>query len=131
MVRLEIISPKAQVVSTEAFEVVLPTESGEIGVLSHHIPLITHLTMGVLSVFNEGQAERYVISGGYAQIKAEKVSILTDDATPVSDLNASDIEAKIKAIEERISEESSVNLKQSYISQLEFFKLQRSLVEQS
>ena len=131
MLTLEIISPAAQIVSTEAFEVVLPTESGEIGVLSHHIPMITHLKMGVLSVFNDGIAVRYVISGGYAQIKADKVSVLTDNAPLISELNLSEIDASIKAIEESLSETSSTELKNSYQSQLEFFQLQRSLVEHS
>ena len=39
MLKLEIISPKEKVFSTEAKQVVLPTESGEIGLLTGHIPL--------------------------------------------------------------------------------------------
>ena len=131
MLRLEIISPKEQIVSTDAFEVVLPTESGEVGILSHHIPLITQMKMGVLSVFNDGTAERYVVSGGFAQVKADKVSVLTDDALLISELDSSEIESKIQALEAQIAEETSTELKKTYVSQLEFFQLQQSLVAHS
>lgn len=131
MLSLEIISPKAQIVSTEAFEVVLPTESGEVGILSHHIPLITHLKMGVLSIFNNGVAECYAISGGYAQVKADKVSVLTDDALRVEELNVSDIEAKIKELEAQSSDTSTEEAQKRESSQLAFLKLQRSLIAHS
>ena len=131
MLRLEIISPKEQIVSTDAFEVVLPTESGEVGILTNHIPLITHMKMGILSVFNDGTAVRYVVSVGFAQVKADKVSVLTDDALLISELDSSEIESKIQALEAQIAEEASTELKKTYVSQLEFFQLQQSLVAHS
>ena len=57
MLKLEIISPKERVFSAEAKQVVLPTESGEIGVLTGHIPLVTQLKLGVMKVINESSQE--------------------------------------------------------------------------
>ena len=68
MLKLEIISPKEKVFSTEAKQVVLPTESGEIGLLTGHIPLVTQLKLGALKVINESSQEAFAIQGGFAQL---------------------------------------------------------------
>ena len=130
MLKLEIISPKEKVFSTEAKEVVLPTESGEIGLLTGHIPLVTQLKLGALKVINESRQEAFAIQGGFAQLVSDKISILTDEAIAASDLEASAIEASINAVEKQLASAESASEKESLTKRLKFYQLQESLLAQ-
>ena len=130
MLKLEIISPKERVFSTEAKQVVLPTESGEIGLLTGHIPLITQLRLGALKVIDESSQEVFAIQGGFAQLVSDKISILTDEAIAASDLEASAIEASISAVEKQLASAESASEKESLTKRLKFFQLQESLLAQ-
>ena len=130
MLKLEIISPKEKVFSTEAKQVVLPTESGEIGLLTGHIPLVTQLKLGTLKVINEFSQEAFAIQGGFAQLVSDKISILTDEAIAASDLEASVIEASINAVEKQLASAESALEKESLTKRLKFYQLQESLLAQ-
>ena len=130
MLKLEIISPKEKVFSTEAKQVVLPTESGEIGLLTGHIPLVTQLKLGALKVIKESSQEAFAIQGGFAQLVSDKISILTDEAIAASDLEASAIEASINAVEKQLASAESASEKESLTKRLKFYQLQESLLAQ-
>ena len=130
MLKLEIISPKEKVFSTEAKQVVLPTESGEIGLLTGHIPMVTQLKLGALKVINDSSQEIFVIKGGFAQLVSDTISILTDEAVAASDLEASEIEQSINAVEKKLADSESASEKQSLSKQLKFYQLQESLLAQ-
>jgi F-type H+-transporting ATPase subunit epsilon len=130
MLKLEIISPKEKVFSTEAKEVILTTESGEIGLLTGHIPLITQLKLGALKVINDSSQEVFAIKGGYAQLVSDKISILTDEAIASSDLEASEIEQAINNVEKQLANSESASEKQSLSKLLKYYQLQESLLAQ-
>lgn len=111
---LEIVTPDGIVWHNNNVDsVVLPTTSGEIEILSGHVPLITILEAGAVGVKFEGKDENIAIDNGYARIMGDVVSVLTEAAINVETLNISDIEkakeAALKAVEQaknnKISEE--------------------------
>ena len=108
----------------------MPTESGEIGVLTGHIPLVTQLKLGALKVINESSQEAFAIQGGFAQLVSDKISILTDEAIAASDLEASAIEASINAVEKHLASAESAPEKESLTKRLKFYQLQESLLAQ-
>ncbi len=130
MLKLEIISPKEKVFSTEAKQVVLPTESGEIGLLKGHIPMVTQLKLGALKVINDSSQEIFAIKGGFAQLVSDTISILTDEAVAAIDLEASEIEQSINAVEKKLADSESASEKQSLSKRLKFYQLQESLLAQ-
>lgn len=130
MLKLEIISPKEKVFSTEAKQVVLPTESGEIGLLTGHIPMVTQLKLGALKVINDSSQEIFAIKGGFAQLVSDTISILTDEAVAASDLEATEIEQSINAVEKKLADSESASEKQSLSKRLKFYQLQESLLAQ-
>ena len=130
MLKLEIISPKEKVFSTEAKQVVLPTESGEIGLLTGHIPMVTQLKLGALKVINDSSQDIFAIKGGFAQLVSDTISILTDEAVAASDLEATEIEQSINAVEKKLADSESASEKQSLSKQLKFYQLQESLLTQ-
>ena len=128
MLKLEIISPKERVFSADAKQVVLPTESGEIGVLPGHVSLVTQLKIGVMKVINESNQEVFAIKGGFAQLVSDRVSILTDEAVSKNDLEASVIEQSINNIKNQLADSESDTERETLSKLLHFYQLQESLL---
>lgn len=114
MLTLEIITPDEKVLSTEADQVVLPTESGEAGILTGHIPMVTKIIAGELKVMKEGQTEYIAVDHGFAKILGNTISVLTEAAVDVQAIDLSEVEsAQAKAQEAlRIAEEEGVDYDQ-------------------
>ncbi|MEX0326933.1 MAG: ATP synthase F1 subunit epsilon [Puniceicoccaceae bacterium] len=96
---LEIVTPERRVLSEEVEHVVLPTEAGgEIDVLPGHIPLMSMIDPGELRYYQGGQPESIAIARGFIQIIGDKVSVLTEAAIEVDDIDVSSLdEAKARA----------------------------------
>jgi len=62
----------------EATSINLPTESGQITVLPHHISLITHLQKGTAHVKNGSETHEFPIISGFAEIKNDQVTLLVE-----------------------------------------------------
>lgn len=92
----EIVSPAGVSTAAEVDQVVIPTTSGEIGVLPHHEPIMTMLEPGELSVINDGKTTYAAVGEGFAQITPGRISILTDMVARESEI---DEDTVAKAIE--------------------------------
>ncbi|MEX0330233.1 MAG: ATP synthase F1 subunit epsilon [Puniceicoccaceae bacterium] len=103
---LEIVTPERRVLSEEVDHVVLPTEAGgEIDVLPGHIPLMSMIDPGELRYYQGGQPESIAIARGFIQIIGDKVSVLTEAAIEVDDIDVSSL-ADAKARAEQALEEA-------------------------
>jgi F-type H+-transporting ATPase subunit epsilon len=78
MIALEIITPDAKVLETEAEQVVLPAEAGETGVLKGHIPLVTKLKAGEIKVINGSKIEYIAVDRGLPASLGDTVEVLTE-----------------------------------------------------
>ncbi|MGZ0657284.1 ATP synthase F1 subunit epsilon [Coraliomargarita sp. W4R53] len=100
MLTLEIITPDAKVLSTEAIQVVLPTESGEAGILTGHIPMVTKIVAGELKVIKDGGTEFIAVDHGFAKVLGNTISVLTEAAVDVKEIDLSEVEsAQARALE--------------------------------
>jgi F-type H+-transporting ATPase subunit epsilon len=79
-IKFEITTPERVVFSDEVDEVVLPTSSGEIGVLPHHIPLVSILVPGEVRIKKGSEIVHMAVSGGFIQVRPDKVVVLADSA---------------------------------------------------
>jgi len=79
---LRVVSPEGNVLKEEAEFVVLPGETGEIGILPNHTPLITAMAIGVIRYTVNGTIHRISTSGGFVEVADNKVTILADTAEP-------------------------------------------------
>lgn len=93
MLTLEIITPDHKVLSTEADQVVLPTALGETGILTGHVPLVTKLVAGELKVIKSGKTEFIAVDHGFAKVLGNTISVLTEAAIDVEDIDLSEVES--------------------------------------
>ncbi|MBK6684171.1 MAG: F0F1 ATP synthase subunit epsilon [Deltaproteobacteria bacterium] len=85
--KLAIVTPEHEALQVECTEVVAPGVRGEIGFLPGHVPLITALAPGVLTVFQGNKKTYYAVSTGYAEIERDSVTILTDSCEEASKID--------------------------------------------
>lgn len=104
---LEIITPDEKVYSAEADQVVLPTESGETGILTGHIPLVTKLIPGELKVIKGSNTEFVAVSSGFAKVLGNTISVLTEAAVDVANIDESALDAAQARAEEALKEAES------------------------
>ena len=95
-IHFEIVSPAGVSTSAEVDQVVLPTTSGEIGVLPNHEPVMTMLEPGEMAVMADGKIHYAAVGEGFAQITPGRISVLTD---LVARENEIDEDAVSKAID--------------------------------
>ncbi|GAB0115378.1 ATP synthase F1 subunit epsilon [Acidisoma sp. C75] len=80
-VSLEIVSPAQLLVSQSVDMVVIPGSEGDIGVLPEHSPMITLLRGGEVLLYDGDRVTaRYFVTGGFAEITEERVTVLADTA---------------------------------------------------
>lgn len=103
MLNFQLITPEKVVFSEEIYEVILPTIHGQIAILPGHIPLITLLRPGVISLRKQKRdadslLEHVATSGGFVEINASRVKVMADTAERADDLDELKVEqAKVQA----------------------------------
>ncbi len=100
-VQLEIVSPSRLVLSRAVEMVVMPAYEGDLAAMENHAPMITLLRGGVITLYEGGSAtDRFFVGGGFAEITADRCTILADDAVPVSELSADVARARLQEAEQ-------------------------------
>jgi F-type H+-transporting ATPase subunit epsilon len=106
---LEIVTPEARVYSDTIDSVVIPTVEGEIGVLPGHIPLLTQMGYGELRVTKGSATQLLAVGGGFAQISADKISILAESAINEEKIDEHAVETAMKRAEEALKGKDSLD----------------------
>ncbi len=95
--RLEIVTPERTAYSGDVLSVILPSFDGEVQILPQHIPLVTAIQPGELTVVLPSGEEEYLAVGeGFVKVTGEQVWVMTDMAIEMSEI---DEEAALKAVE--------------------------------
>jgi F-type H+-transporting ATPase subunit epsilon len=100
--RLEIVSAERVVFSDDVDVVVAPGVEGQIGILPHHAPLMTMLLPGELRVRKGGEEFYLAISGGFLEVRPDRVIVLADAAERVEEIDIARAEAAKHRAEERL-----------------------------
>jgi F-type H+-transporting ATPase subunit epsilon len=77
---LEIVTPEKMAFTGEVEEVTVPGTEGEFGVLRGHEAILTSVDIGELSFTEDGKKSYYAINTGYAEVTADKVTLLIETA---------------------------------------------------
>lgn len=109
--KLEIVTPTGRVYSGDVDLVTLPGQEGEMGVLPLHVPLVTVLGDGEIVARRGAQENRFLVTGGCAEITPERVAVLTvfaTDETALDENKAEDARRRAEArLNEKLSDEES------------------------
>ena len=116
---LEIVTPDAKVFSETVDEVGLPTSEGRMHILPHHVPVIAKLKAGEIKVHRGNDIEMLAVGSGFIEVYGDKVSILTDQAINVEEIDDTEIEEAVKRAKEALEEGKKSNLDAAEIDRLE------------
>ena len=100
-IRVDVVSAEESIFSGDAKFVVLPGESGELGIYPRHTPLITRIRPGAVRIVKADDSEEFVfVAGGLLEVQPDSVTVLSDTAIRGKDLDeAKASEAKAAAEE--------------------------------
>lgn len=121
MMQLDVVTPEKTIYSGEVKEIIVDTTSGQIGILPHHINLVTKLKTGELIIKSQKKTEYLGLSGGFLQMSNNHVTILADYA-----VHSEDIEVE-KALEAQKRAEQILKQKREGISEHDFVTAQAEL----
>lgn len=100
-IHVDVVSAEALIFSGEAKFVALPGESGELGILPRHTPLITRIRPGAVRIEKADGSEEFVfVAGGILEVQPNVVTVLADTAIRGKDLD----EAKAEEAKQRAEE---------------------------
>ena len=103
-IRLDIVTAERMVYSEEVDVVVAPGVEGQLGILPHHAPLMTTLQMGELQVRGGGEEFSLAISGGFLEVRPDRIIVLADTAERSEEIDVARAEEAKRRAEERLSE---------------------------
>ena len=103
---VEIISPDQTILKQETNEVIIPSFEGQMGILNNHIPLITFLRPGIITIKAEGE-KKYYVEEGTVEFSNNNLLILTSTAKDVANLDKSQINDLIQKAEANLNAQST------------------------
>ena len=87
--RLEIVSPERRVYDDEVDMVIVPGRNGQLGILPRHTRLISSLGVGELRIKKGGSEESLLISGGFVEVRPDRVIVMADLAEHSDEIDES------------------------------------------
>lgn len=91
--QFDLVSPERAVASMQATSVQIPGADGDMTVMADHAPTITTLRPGMLRVEAGGTTHEFVVTGGFAEIGVQGVSVLAERAVAKGDMTQGDMDA--------------------------------------
>ena len=102
---LEIVAPDRLLLSQPVDMAVIPAADGEMGVLPGHAPMIVLLQGGTITLHEGGRpTTRLYVSGGFAEVTAERCTVLADEAVPVAEVSRAAATARLAAVEKEYAD---------------------------
>ena len=108
--QVSVITPDQVFLNQEAEEVILPTNTGLMGVLINHAPLITALEIGVMLIRVKKDWRSFALMGGFALVKQNQITVLVNEAESESTIDPE--EAEHSFVTTKLRFEEAVDQKQ-------------------
>ena len=95
-IAFDLVSPERLLLSEEADVVTVPGTEGYMGVMAGHASIVSTLRVGMIDVLKDGIDSRYFIRGGFAEVNAEKIVVLAEEAIPMAEFDLAVLDQRIK-----------------------------------
>jgi len=100
--RLDIVTAERVVFSEDVDAVIAPGIEGQLGILPHHAPLMTTLMPGELLVRKGGEEFSLAITGGFVEVRPDRIIVLADAAERVEEIDVARAEEAKRRAEARL-----------------------------
>ena len=107
----ELVSPERLIMSKDVSMVVVPGSEGLFGVLPRHTSMLTALAPGVVDIYEEEViTERLFVVNGFAEVTADRCTVLAEDVIPIENLNPDELEEKIEEMRVEVRNASDIDV---------------------
>lgn len=115
---VSVVTPDGPVYDSEVEMVSCKAVSGELGILPGHIPLVAPLTIGAVRLKKGDNADMVAVSGGFLEVRPEKVTILAQSAELPSSIDVDRARAAKERAEKRLNDakKDSIDFKRAELS---------------
>ena len=101
---LRVLAPDQSVFDDTADEIILPSTTGLLGVLPGHISMVTAIDFGVLRVFKNGNWDSIALTGGFAEVESNEVTVLVNKAEMGKNIDSVKAEAELEQAKNQLSQ---------------------------
>lgn len=93
---IRVIAPDKTVWDTHAEEVILPSSTGQLGILRGHVPLLTALDVGVMRIRIDREWQPIILLGGFAEVENDNITILVNGAEEATTLDINTVQSNLE-----------------------------------
>jgi len=115
--KFELVSPERMLAEMEAEAVTVPGQAGDLTAMANHAPFMTSMRPGLVVVRADGQETRYAVTGGFAEITGESVTILAEEGVEAEAVDRDWMSARVSAFE-KAHEDAGEERKQATLQSL-------------
>jgi len=101
---LRVLAPDQSVFDDTADEIILPSTTGLLGVLPGHISMVTAIDFGVLRVLKNGNWDSIALTGGFAEVESNEVTVLVNKAEMGKNIDSALAEAELEKAKNQLSQ---------------------------
>ena len=101
---LRVLAPDQSVFDDTADEIILPSTTGLLGVLPGHISMVTAIDFGVLRVFKNGNWDSIALSGGFAEVESDEITVLVNKAEMGKNIDSAKAEAELEQAQNQLNQ---------------------------
>ena len=101
---LRVLAPDKSVFDDTADEIILPSTTGLLGVLPGHISMVTAIDFGVLRVLKNGNWDSIALTGGFAEVESNEVTVLVNKAEMGKNIDSVKAEAELEQAKSILSQ---------------------------
>jgi len=101
---LRVLAPDQNVFDDTADEIILPSTTGLLGVLPGHISMVTAIDFGVLRVLKNGTWDSIALTGGFAEVESNEVTVLVNKAQMGKNIDSAQAEAELEQAKNQLSQ---------------------------
>ena len=123
---VRVITPDKTIWDAEAQEVILPSTTGQLGILSGHAPLLTALDTGVMRVRPGKEWQAIALTGGFAEVEADEVQVLVNAAELGDNIDLETARTEYTQAQQRLDEATRGGDRSEQIRATQAFKRARA-----
>ncbi len=126
---VRVITPDKTVWDGEVEEAILPSTSGQLGILSGHAPLLTALDTGVMRVRPDKDWKSIAVMGGFAEVEQDEIQVLVNSAEAADDIDKEQAKADFNAAQTLLEEANKTGERREQIKAARAFKRARARLQ--